>query len=63
MLFGRMGRLAENVVVVNIKNKAHAITAQLECLRRVRPGVIVAQGDAFGGWALYVTEGRPAYWR
>jgi hypothetical protein len=24
-------------------------------------GVIVAQGGAFGGWALYAKEGRPAY--
>jgi arylsulfatase len=24
-------------------------------------GVIVAQGGAFGGWALYAKDGRPAY--
>ena len=24
-------------------------------------GVIVAQGGAFGGWSLYLHEGRPAY--
>ncbi len=24
-------------------------------------GVIVAQGGAFGGWALYAIDGRPAY--
>ncbi len=24
-------------------------------------GVLVAQGGAFGGWALYVKDGRPAY--
>jgi hypothetical protein len=49
--------------VVNINNKSHAITAQLEVPEAGAAGVIVAQGDAFGGLALYVTEGRPAYWR
>jgi arylsulfatase len=36
--------------VVNIKNKSHAITAQLEVPEAGAAGVIVAQGDAFGGW-------------
>jgi hypothetical protein len=62
MLFGGMGRLTENVVI-NIKNKSHAIAAQLGVPEAGAAGVIVAQGDAFGGWALYVTEGRPAYWQ
>jgi arylsulfatase len=62
LLFGGMGRLSENSVVV-IKNKSHSITAQV-----VAPeaggaqGVIVAQGGAFGGFSLYATDdGRPAY--
>jgi arylsulfatase len=66
LLFGGMGRLTENSVIV-IKNKSHSVTAQI-----VAPpsggngaagvnGVIVAQGGTFGGWSLYAHEGRPAY--
>jgi hypothetical protein len=60
MLFGGMGRLAENCVV-NIKNKTHAVTAQLEVPVGGASGVIVAQGAQIGGWSLYVKDGKPAY--
>ena len=55
-----MGRLSENSVVV-LKNKSHAITAQVVVPEGGAGGVIVAQGGAFGGWSLYAKEGRPAY--
>jgi arylsulfatase A-like enzyme len=60
LLFGGMGRLSENVVV-NVKNKSHAITAQLVVPDSGASGVIIAQGGAFGGWSLYVKDGKPAY--
>jgi arylsulfatase len=61
LLYAGMGRLSENSVV-NIKNKSHAITAQVTVPAGTIPdGVLIAQGGAFGGWALYVTDGRPAY--
>ena len=60
LLFGRMGRLLENTVI-NIKNKSHAVTAQFDVPDAGPAGVLVAQGGAFGGWALYVHQGRPAY--
>jgi arylsulfatase A-like enzyme len=60
LLFGGMGRLSENSVVV-IKNKSHSVTAQLIVPDGGAEGVIVAQGGAFGGWSLYTSEGRPAY--
>jgi arylsulfatase A-like enzyme len=60
LLFGRMGRLSENSVVVT-KNKSHAITAQIDVPEGGANGVIVAQGGAFGGFALYAKDGRPAY--
>jgi arylsulfatase A-like enzyme len=60
LLFGRMGRLSENSVVV-IKNKSHAVTAQIDVPEGGVNGVIVAQGGAFGGWALYAKDGKPAY--
>jgi hypothetical protein len=60
LLFGGMGRLSENSVVV-VKNKSHAVTATLIVPDGGAEGVIVAQGGAFGGWSLYASEGRPAY--
>jgi arylsulfatase A-like enzyme len=60
LLFGGMGRLTENSIVV-MKNKSHAITAQVVVPDEGASGVIVAQGGAFGGWSLYAKDGRPAY--
>jgi len=60
MLFGGMGRLAENCVV-NIKNRSHAVTAQIDVPESDACGVIVAQGAQSGGWSLYVKDGKPAY--
>jgi arylsulfatase len=60
MLFGGMDRLLENNVV-NMKNKSHALTAQLTVPAGGASGVIVAQGGGFGGFSLYVHEGKPAY--
>jgi hypothetical protein len=60
LLFGGMGRLTENSVVVT-KNKSHAITAQVVVPDGGASGVMVAQGGSFGGWSLYANGGRPAY--
>ena len=61
LLFGGMGRLPENCVI-NIKNRSHAVTAALS-IPDATPaaGVVIAQGGAFGGWAVYAHEGRLAY--
>jgi len=55
-----MGRLSESSIVT-LKNKSHAITAQLDVPERGANGVIIAQGGAFGGFALYAKDGKPAY--
>jgi arylsulfatase A-like enzyme len=60
LLFRGMSRLSENSVVV-IKNKSHAITAQVVVPDGGASGVMISQGGAFGGWSLYATEGRPTY--
>ena len=60
ILFPGMGRLSESSVL-NVKNRSHAITAQLTVPADGANGVIVAQGGSFGGWALYLHEGRPRY--
>ena len=60
LLYGGMGRLSENSVLV-IKNKSHAVTAQIEVPEGGADGVIIAQGGAYAGCSLYLHEGRPAY--
>ena len=59
LLFSGMGRLGENAVI-NIKNKSHSVTAEVVLPDKAN-GVIVAQGGAFGGWALYAKEGVLKY--
>jgi arylsulfatase A-like enzyme len=60
LLFSGMGRLTESSLL-NIKNKSHAVTAEIVVPEDGANGVIVAQGGAFGGWSLYLHEGRPKY--
>jgi arylsulfatase A-like enzyme len=60
LLFGRMGRLSENSILP-LKNKSHAITAELVVPDDGAKGVILSQGGAFGGFALYAKDGRLAY--
>jgi hypothetical protein len=60
LLFGGMGRLSEHSIV-NVKNKSHSVTAEIEVPEGGAEGVIIAQGGAFGGWALYVKGGKPTY--
>jgi arylsulfatase A-like enzyme len=59
-LFGGMTRLSEHSVL-NIKNKSHAVTADFTVPDDGANGVIVSQGGAFGGWVLYLHDGKPAY--
>ena len=46
LLFGSMGRLSENSVL-NVKNKSHAVTAELEVPAAGAEGVIIAQGGQY----------------
>ena len=55
-----MRGLGENLVL-NIKNKSHAVTAQLVVPEDGAKGVILAQGAMFGGWSIYTIDGRPSY--
>jgi len=45
---------------INEKNKSKTITANVE-LNGNDKGVILTQGGKFGGWALYMDDGKPAY--
>jgi len=60
VLYGGMHRLSENSVI-NLKNKSHAVTAEVEIPKGGANGVIIAQGGAFAGWSLYLHEGKPKY--
>jgi arylsulfatase len=60
MLFSGMRGLAENIVL-NVKNKSSAVTAQVVVPDGGAQGVIIAQGGVFGGWSLYARDGRPVY--
>jgi arylsulfatase A-like enzyme len=60
LLFGGMGRLTENTMV-NVKNKSHAVTAEVDVPTTGAEGVIIAQGGAYAGWSLYAKEGKPVY--
>jgi arylsulfatase len=60
ILFGGMGRLSENSIVVT-KNKSFALTAEVEVPPEGANGVIVSQGGAFGGMSIYAKDGKPAF--
>ncbi len=60
LLFGGMGRLTENTLI-NIKNKSHSVTAEVQVPESGAHGVIIAQGGAFAGWSFYAIDGRPKY--
>jgi arylsulfatase len=60
LLFGGMGRLSENCVL-NIKNKSHSVTAEIEVPQTGAEGVIIAQGANIGGWSLYAKNGKLKY--
>ena len=46
---------------VCVRNRSHAVTARMSLREAGATGVVVAQGGRFGGWALYVHEGRLTY--
>jgi arylsulfatase len=55
-----MTGMLENVFI-DVKNKSKTITAEIEVPTGGAKGAILVQGGRFGGWALYVKDGRPAY--
>jgi arylsulfatase len=55
-----MGSMSENVFI-NIKNRSLSITADVEIPEGDANGVILAQGGRFGGWSLYLKDGKPTY--
>jgi hypothetical protein len=60
LFFPGMGRLSENSVV-SIKNKSFSVTAEVDVPTAGAEGVIIAQGGRFGGWSLYVKDGKAKF--
>jgi arylsulfatase len=60
LLFGGMGRLTENSVLV-MKNKSFSLTAEVEVPSKGVEGVIIHQGGAFGGMSLYAKGGKAQF--
>lgn len=46
---------------INVKNRSKTITAEIEVPEGGGKGILLAQGGRFGGWALYLKDGIPAY--
>ena len=55
-----MTGMSENVFI-NVKNRSHTITADVEVPKGGANGVILAQAGRFGGWSLYIKDGKPTY--
>ncbi len=59
-LYDGMNGMLENTFI-NVKNQSKTITAEVEIPEGGASGVILSQGGRFGGWSLYMKEGKPAY--
>jgi arylsulfatase A-like enzyme len=55
-----MTGMSENVFI-NVKNRSHTITADVEIPKNGASGVILAQAGRFGGWSFYLKDGKPTY--
>src|SRR5262249_49927513 len=55
-----MTGMTENVFI-NLKNRSHVIRAEVRIPDGGAEGVILAQAGRFGGWSLYLKDGKPTY--
>lgn len=59
-VFDGMTGMSENVFI-NTKNRSHSITAEVTIPTGGANGVILAQAGRFGGFSLYLKDGKPMY--
>ena len=52
--------IMENVFI-NVKNRSHTITAEVDIPQGGGEGVILAQGGKFAGWTLFMKNGKVAF--
>jgi len=55
-----MTGMMENAFI-NVKNRSHSITAEVEIPSGGANGVVIAQAGRFAGWSLYFKGGKPEY--
>ena len=60
ILYEGMEGMMENTFI-NIKNRSFSITAELDIPKDGANGAILSQGGRFGGWSLYMKEGKPEF--
>ena len=59
-VYSGMTHMTENAFI-NVKNRSHTITAEVEIPQGGAEGVILAQGGRFAGWSLYMKDGKVSY--
>jgi len=59
-LYPGMTGMMENTFL-NVKNRSMTITGEVDIPQGGANGVILAQGGRFGGWSLYLKDGKLAY--
>ena len=59
-LSSNMPGLRENIAP-DVKNRSFVLTASIDVPASNADGVLVAQGGRFGGWSLYILDGRVCY--
>ncbi len=55
-----MSGLLENAFI-NVKNRSFSVLAEVQIPSSGASGVILAQGGRFGGWSLWLQDGRPRF--
>lgn len=58
--FDGMKRIPEGTAP-DFKNKSHSISVDVQVGEGSNDGMLVTQGGRFGGWGLYVLDGKPQY--
>jgi arylsulfatase len=46
---------------INVKNRSHSITADVEIPESGAAGVMIAQGGTHAGWSFYVKDNKPKF--
>ena len=59
-MYEGMTGIMENAFL-NVKNRSHSITAEVEIPQGGGEGVILCQGGRFAGWSLYMKDGKVSY--
>ena len=49
------------LAIISVKNTEFTVTSEVELKDVSTNGVIIAQGGRFGGWAIFMKDGKPTY--